>query len=55
VTHNRITDKGRAAARDIMAITNALREEVLRDIDPAKLVVLIEVLEGIHARLDELR
>ncbi len=55
VTYNRITEKGREAARDIMAITNALREDVLRDIDPAKLAITIEVLEGIHARLDELQ
>ena len=54
VTHNRITEKWRQATRDIMAITNELRGEMLRDIDPAKLAVTIEVLESIHARLDEL-
>jgi len=55
VTHNRITAKGQQATRDIMAITNALRAEVLRDIDPAKLEIALEVLEAIHAKLDELR
>lgn len=54
VTHNRITDKGLKAARDIMAITNELRSEVLQTIDPAKLAVTLEVLDAIHARLDEL-
>jgi MarR family transcriptional regulator for hemolysin len=54
VTHNRITEKGRQATRDIMAITNELRSELLRDIDPAKLSVALEVLESIHAKLDDL-
>lgn len=54
VTHNRITEKGRRVARDIMAITNDLRTEVLQGIDPAKLAVTLEVLESIHARLDDL-
>jgi len=54
VTHNRITEKGRQATRDIMAITNELRDELLGDIDPDKLDVTLEVLESIHARLDDL-
>jgi len=54
VTHNRINEKGRQVVRDIMAITNELRTDVLREIDPAKLAVTLEVLEAIHARLDEL-
>jgi len=54
VTHNRITPRGREVTRDIMAITNELRADLLRDIDPAKLAVTLEVLESIHARLDEL-
>ena len=54
VTNNEITEKGREATRDIMAITNELREELLRDIDPAKLAVTLEVLEQIHAKLDDL-
>ncbi|MBT2187746.1 MarR family winged helix-turn-helix transcriptional regulator [Sphingobium nicotianae] len=55
VTYNRITEKGREAARDVMAITNQLRDDVLGGIDPEKLAITLEVLEGIHARLDELR
>ena len=54
VTNNEITEKGREATRDIMAITNELREELLRDIDPAKLAITLEVLEQIHAKLDDL-
>jgi len=54
VTHNRITPRGREVTREIMAITNDLRAELLRDIDPAKLAVTLEVLESIHAKLDEL-
>ncbi len=54
MTHNRITEKGRQATRDIMAITNGLRDDMLRDIDPAKLAITLEVLEGIHARLDDM-
>jgi MarR family transcriptional regulator for hemolysin len=54
ITHNRITPKGEQATRDIMAITNELRADVLRDIDPDKLKIAVEVLEAIHARLDDL-
>jgi MarR family transcriptional regulator for hemolysin len=54
VTHNRITEKGRQATRDIMAITNDVRAELLRDIDPAKLAVALDVLESIHRKLDDL-
>jgi MarR family transcriptional regulator for hemolysin len=54
VTLNRITEKGWRATRDIMAITNGLRGELLRDIDPDKLAITLEVLESIHARLDQL-
>jgi len=53
VTHNRITPRGRDVTREIMAITNDLRAELLREIDPAKLAITLEVLESIHARLDE--
>lgn len=54
ITHNRITPKGEQATRDIMAITNDLRAEVLRDIDSARLDIAVEVLEAIHAKLDDL-
>jgi MarR family transcriptional regulator for hemolysin len=54
VTHNRITEKGWAKAREIMAITNQLRGALLEDIDPAKLAIAIDVLEAIHGKLDEL-
>lgn len=53
ITHNHITDKGRQVARDIMTITNDLRTEVLRGIDPDKLAIALDVLETIHVRLDE--
>lgn len=54
VTHNRITEKGEQATRDIMAITNELRAELLRDIDPEKLRIALEVLEDLHGRLDDM-
>lgn len=54
VTHNRITARGEQATRDIMAITNELRAELLRDIDPEKLRIALEVLEDIHAKLDDM-
>ena len=54
VTHNRITEKGRQATRDIMAITNELRAALLRDIDPERLKIALEVMEDIHAKLDDL-
>ncbi|MCW2395626.1 MarR family transcriptional regulator for hemolysin [Sphingobium sp. B8D3C] len=53
VVHNRITEKGLAATRDIMAITNDLRADILRDIPPEKLAIALEVLEQVHARLDD--
>ena len=53
VTHNRITEKGRQATRDIMAITNELRADILQDIPPEKLAIALEVLEQIHTRLDD--
>ncbi|MBU0557327.1 MAG: MarR family winged helix-turn-helix transcriptional regulator [Alphaproteobacteria bacterium] len=53
VVHNRITEKGREATRDIMAITNELRADILQDIPPEKLAIALEVLEQIHARLDD--
>lgn len=52
VTVNRITDKGRHAIEEIMAITNDLRSELLEGIDPKKLAVAVEVLGMILRRLD---
>lgn len=55
VTTNSITPKGKKVIRDVMAITNVLRADLLRDIDPAKLVVALEVMSHILQRLDEMR
>lgn len=55
VTYNSITPKGEAVIRDIMAITNAFREELLSDIEPEKLAITLETLSLILRRLDELR
>ncbi len=54
VTVNRITDKGTAVIGEMMQITNALRAEVIRDIDPGELAVCVNVLNKILRRLDEL-
>lgn len=54
VTVNRITDAGRVAVRDIMGITNALRAELLEDIDPQKLDIALEVLGDILKRLEDM-
>lgn len=55
VTINTITPKGKTVIRDIMAITNTLRAELLDDIEPEKLAITIETLSRILRRLDELR
>lgn len=55
VTLNRITEKGRHAIKEIMAVTNELRSELLQDIDPEKLAVTVEVLGIILRRLDAMR
>lgn len=55
VTFNRITERGRLVIRDIMAITNDLRAELLQDIDPDKLAVAVEVLATILRKLDAMR
>lgn len=55
VTVNRITEKGRFAISEIMAITNNVRAELLDGIDPEKLAVTLEVLGQILNRLDEMR
>lgn len=54
VTHNTITPKGEQVTRDIMRITNELRADLLRDIDPARLAIALDVLEEIYAKLDDL-
>jgi len=55
VTINTITPKGTTVIRDIMAITNELRAELLDDIEPEKLATTIETLSLILRRLDEMR
>lgn len=55
VTVNRITEKGRFAISEIMAITNNVRGELLDGIEPEKLAVTLEVLGRILNRLDEMR
>jgi MarR family transcriptional regulator for hemolysin len=55
VTYNSITPKGKKVIRDIMTITNALRTELLHDIEPEKLAVTVETLSLILRRLDEMR
>lgn len=55
VTTNRITPKGTKVINEIMEITNALRIELLSDIDPERLAICIDVLSLILRRLDEMR
>jgi DNA-binding MarR family transcriptional regulator len=55
VTTNAITPKGRQAIDDIMAVTNALRADILQGIDPAELAVMLKVLGQIIARIDGMR
>ena len=55
VTTNRITPQGTRVIGEIMEITNALRHEVLHDIDPERLAVTIDVLSQVLRRLDEIR
>jgi MarR family transcriptional regulator for hemolysin len=55
VTTNRITPKGRQVIGEIMAITNGLRADVLRDIEPERLAICVDVLTQILKRLDEMR
>lgn len=55
VTVNRITPKGKQVIRDVMAITNTLRADLLQDIDPDRLAITIETLSQILRRLDEMR
>lgn len=55
VTVNRVTPKGMDAIREIMAITNVLRTDLLKDIDPEHLAVTVDTLTQILRRLDEMR
>jgi MarR family transcriptional regulator for hemolysin len=55
MTTNRITPKGELVIDEIMAMTNLLRADLLRDIDPDKLTVFLEVLSRILLKLDEMR
>ena len=54
VTTNTITPAGERVVSDIKAVTDALRIELLRDIDPADLEVCLGVLTRIIQRLDKL-
>ena len=55
VTTNAITTQGRQAIDEIMAVTNALRAEVLRGIDPQELATCLKVLGEIIERIDASR
>lgn len=55
VTINRITEKGRAEIVEIMNITNALRAEILQDIDPGELAATHKVLTSILRNLGRSR
>lgn len=55
VTTNRITPAGTQVIGEVMEVTNRLREELLRDIDPDKLAVANEVLGQILGKLDAMR
>lgn len=54
VTINRITDKGRQVITEIMGVTNALRREVLEDVDLEELKIANRVLSRILRRLEQL-
>lgn len=55
VTVNRITPKGKQVIRDVMGITNVVRADLLKGIDPDRLAVTIDTLSLILRRLDEMR
>jgi MarR family transcriptional regulator for hemolysin len=55
MTTNSVTPAGAAVVEQIKAVTDGLRAQVLRDIDPAEIEVCQRVLGKIIARLDELR
>jgi MarR family transcriptional regulator for hemolysin len=55
VTINRITPAGLKVIAEIMGITNALRNEVLSEIEPERLAICVDVLGEILGRLDALK
>ena len=55
VTTNAITPAGRAAIDGIMDVTNALRTEILRGIDPGELATTLKVLGQIIERIDGIK
>jgi MarR family transcriptional regulator for hemolysin len=55
VTTNAITVQGRQAIDEIMGVTNALRAEVLKGLDPEELAITLKVLGQIIERIDEVR
>jgi DNA-binding MarR family transcriptional regulator len=55
MTTNTITDAGRAVIVQMMGITNVLRAEVMKDIDPGDLDITLRTLNQIIDRLDEMR
>jgi DNA-binding MarR family transcriptional regulator len=55
VTTNAITAKGRQAIDEIMGVTNGLRAEVLKGLDPKELAITLKVLGQIIDRIEALR
>jgi MarR family transcriptional regulator for hemolysin len=55
MTSNSVTPAGAAIVEQIKDVTDGLRAQVLRDIDPADMEACQRVLGKIIARLDELR
>ena len=51
----RLARAGRAVIDEVMGITNRMRAELLKDIDPAELKVTLKVLGQVIDRLDEMR
>jgi MarR family transcriptional regulator for hemolysin len=52
VTINRITDAGRAVISEIMGVTNALRHEILAEVDREELKTTVKVLTQILRSID---
>ena len=55
VPTNAITPQGREAIDQIMSVTNALRADVLRGLDPGELRITLKVLGQIIERIDGMR